>query len=147
MCDRAIGIPPGAMMVPPGSIAPMPERACAFCFPGRRDQVRIARAFIRRFLDGHPAADDAILLVSELAANACAHSASGQPGGVFMVRAQVGDGGRVHVEVEDQGSSWGGSLREIESPHGLYLVRSLAAACGTRRGVRGWVTWFVLGRP
>jgi len=140
MCDRA-------MMMPPGCVAPMPLRACAFSFPGRSEQVRYARAFIRRFLDGHPAADDAVLLLSELAANACAHSASGEPGGVFMVRVQVGDGGRVHVEVEDQGSSWGGSFKEVKSPHGLYLLRSLAAECGTRPGARGWVTWFVLGRP
>ena len=127
MCDRA-------MMIPPGCIAPMPLRACAFSFPGRRDQVRYARALIARFLDGHPAADDAVLLVSELAANACAHSASVQAGGVFVVRAQVGDGGRVYVEVEDQGSSWGGSFGEIESPHGLYLLRSLSAECGARPG-------------
>jgi len=168
MPPGATGMPPGAMMVPPeamrtppegmrmppraipappGGVAAIPLRACAFCFPGRGDQVRYARAFIRRFLDGHPAADDAILLVSELAANACAHSASGRPGGTYTVRARVGDGGRVQVEVEDEGSSWGGSLMGIESPHGLYLVRSLAAACGTRRGARGWVIWFVLGRP
>jgi anti-sigma regulatory factor (Ser/Thr protein kinase) len=140
-------MPPRAIPAPPGGVAAIPLRACAFCFPGRGDQVRYARAFIRRFLDGHPAADDAILLVSELAANACAHSASGRPGGTYTVRARVGDGGRVQVEVEDEGSSWGGSLMGIESPHGLYLVRSLAAACGTRRGARGWVIWFVLGRP
>lgn len=71
--------------------------------------------------------------------------ASGLPGGSFIVRAQVSDGGRVYVEVEDQGSSWGGSLIKIESPHGLFLVRSLSAECGTRPGARGWVTWFVLG--
>ena len=140
MCDRA-------MMMPPGSIAPTALRGCALSFPGRRDQVRYARAFVARFLDGHPAADDAVLLVSELAANACAHSSSGRPGGTFTVRVHVSDGGRVYVEVEDEGSSWGGTFGEIESPHGLYLMRSLAAECGTRSGVCGWVIWFVLGRP
>jgi len=140
MCDRA-------MMMPPGSIAPMALNACAFSFPGRRDQVRYARAFIARFLDGHPAADDAVLMVSELAANACAHSASGQPGGAFTVRAWVSDGGCVYAEVEDDGSPWDGTFGETSSPHGLYLVRALSAECGTRPGALGWVTWFVLGRP
>ena len=91
--------------VMPGCVAPARPRACAFSFPGRRDQVRCARAFVARFLDGHPAADDAVLLISELAANACAHSDSGRPGGSYMVRIQVREGGRVHAEVEDQGSS------------------------------------------
>jgi serine/threonine-protein kinase RsbW len=133
--------------VMPGCVAPARLRACAFSFPGCRDQVRYARAFVARFLDGHPAADDVVLLISELAANACAHSDSGRPGGSYTVRIQVREGGRVHAEVEDQGSRWKGSFAEIESPHGLFLVRSLAAQCGTRPGARGWVTWFVLGRP
>src|SRR5450631_2437994 len=111
--------------VMPGCVAPARLRACAFSFPGCRDQVRYARAFVARFLDGHPAADDVVLLISELAANACAHSDSGRPGGSYTVRIQVREGGRVHAEVEDQGSRWKGSFAEIESPHGLFLVRSL----------------------
>jgi hypothetical protein len=81
-----------------------------------------------------------------LAANACAHSASGRPGGTFVVRAQVSDGGRVYAEVEDQGSPWDGTFSTVESPHGLYLLRALSTECGTRRGDRGWITWFVLDR-
>lgn len=138
MCDHA--------MMPPTCVAPMPPRSCTFSFPGRPEQVSQVRAFIAGFLDGHPAGDDAVLLVSELAANACAHSASGQPGGNFVIRIQVSDDGSVHAEVEDQGSTWDGSLGGIESPHGLFLVRALSTTCGTRRGPRGWVTWFVLGQ-
>ena len=119
---------------------------CVGTFPGRRDQVSRARAMIARFLDGFPAADNAVLLVSELAANACAHSASGQPGGRFVVRV-CGSGssrGEVYVEVEDQGSAWDGLLNKNESPHGLYLLRALSTACGTRPGASGWITWFVV---
>jgi two-component sensor histidine kinase len=120
---------------------------CACSFPGRRDQVSRVRELVGRQLAGSPAADDAVLLASELAANACAHSASGRPGGQFVVRLR-GSGssrGPVYVEVEDQGSSWDGFLHQTESPHGLYLLRSLAADCGTRPGASGWITWFVVG--
>jgi hypothetical protein len=120
---------------------------CACSFPGRRDQVSRVRELVARHLDGSPASDDAVLLASELAANACAHSASGQPGGQFVVRLRGGGSsrGEVYVEVEDQGSAWDGLFRETESPHGLYLLRELAAACGTRPGAGGWITWFVVG--
>jgi two-component sensor histidine kinase len=113
-------------------------------FPGRPGQVSHARAFVADFLRGCPTADEAVLLVSEMAANACAHSASGRPGGSFIVRAQVSDGGRVYAEVEDEGSAWDGSFGMAESPHGLYLLRALSTECGTHRGDRGWISWFVL---
>jgi anti-sigma regulatory factor (Ser/Thr protein kinase) len=134
-------------MMPPECVLHMPLRGCTFRFAGRADQVGRARAFVAGFLAEHPGTDDAVLLVSELAANACAHSASGWPGGTFVVRVLVGGDGSVRVEVEDQGSPWDGGFDEIESPHGLYLLRSLSARCGTRLGAGGWVTWFVLGRP
>ena len=53
-------------------------------FPGHPDQVRQARRFVARALDGCPAADDAVLGVSELASNAVQHTRSGQ-GGRFQV--------------------------------------------------------------
>ena len=130
-----------------GCPTPLPLRICVRSFPGRADQVGNARALIARFLDGCPMAEEAVLLVSELTANACAHSASGRAGGTFVVRAQVSEGGRVYAEVEDEGSSWDGSFSDVQSPHGLYLLRALSAECGTRRGDRGWITWFVLGQP
>ena len=72
-----------------------------------------ARELVARYLDGSPAADDAVLLVSELAANACAHSASGQPGGRFVVGlCRSGSSrGQVYAEVEDQGSAWDGPVQ------------------------------------
>jgi hypothetical protein len=129
------------------TVAPRPPRLCEWFFPGRRDQVGLARAVVARFLDGCPVAADVVLLVSELAANAVAHSASGQPGGTFTVRARIRNGGSVYAEVEDQGSRWSGDVSTAECPHGLYLLREFSATCGTRRGEAGWVTWFTISDP
>jgi hypothetical protein len=52
----------------------------------------------------------------------------------------------VYAEVEDQGSPWDGRFATAESPHGLYLLRSVSTECGTHRSDRGWITWFVLDR-
>jgi anti-sigma regulatory factor (Ser/Thr protein kinase) len=108
------------------------------------DQVRRARGLLAALLDASPTADDAVLLVSEIATNAVAHSASGTPGGTFILRARADHDGCIHAEVEDQGSRWDGNIGAAEAPHGLYLLRTLSAACGTRRGEHGWVTWFTL---
>lgn len=137
----------GSRTMSPTSATAAPRRSCTGSFPGRREHVRQARALITAFLDGCPIADDAILLLSELAANAVAHSASGTPGGTFIVRARVDDDGCLRAEVEDQGSGWDGNLGTAEAPHGLFLLRTLSAACGTRRGEQGWVTWFSLTVP
>jgi hypothetical protein len=134
--------------LPLPAVTPSPPRAWARSFPGRREHVCHARTFIAAVLGSdHHAAADAILLASELGANAVAHSASGQPGGTFTLRVRIDDNGQVHAEVEDQGSPWDGDLSAAEAPHGLYLLRALSAACGTRRSEHGWVTWFTPAAP
>jgi hypothetical protein len=137
MCDHAI-------LPPPVLAAPVPWQSCTRLFPGRPDQIGAARTLLHDFLGSYPATDEAVLLVSELAANAVTHSASGQPGGTFTVRAHL-CGALLHAEVEDQGgSAWDGTLTSTGTPHGLYLLRALSAACGTFPGSCGWVTWFTL---
>jgi anti-sigma regulatory factor (Ser/Thr protein kinase) len=114
-------------------------------FPGRLEQIRNARARLARFLGDCPAAEDAVLLTSELATNAVAYSATGQPGGMFTVRACIFGAACVYVEVEDRGSAWNGNIGTAEAPHGLYLLQALSAARGTRHGEQGWVAWFSIG--
>jgi serine/threonine-protein kinase RsbW len=118
-------------------------RFCVGTFGGRREQVGQARAFLAAFLGDWVRVDDAVLLIGELGANAVVHTGSGEPGGLFTVRAVLA-GSWLRAEVEDQGSSWDGRLQDAECPHGLFLLRQLSARCGTRRSRGGWVTWFVL---
>ena len=105
------------------------------------DQVKVARAFIAAVLAACPAAGDAVLCVSELAANAVLHSASRYPGGTFTVRAAIADD-HVRVEVEDNGGRWEERPHHDNRPHGLDIVRELAADYG-RDGspLTGWVAW------
>ena len=109
--------------------------------PAGHDQVGVARAFISAILAARPAADDAVLCVSELATNAVLHSASRNPGGTFTVRAAIFDD-HVRIEVEDNGGTWDEHPRSDSRPHGLDIVRELAADCG-RDGspLTGWVAW------
>jgi Histidine kinase-like ATPase domain len=118
-------------------------RYCLGTFRGRREQVGQARAFLAAFLGGWARADDAVLLIGELGANAVVHTGSSRPGGLFTVRAVLA-GTWLRAEVEDQGSGWDGRLEGAECPHGLFLLRQLSTRCGTRRGRDGWAIWFVL---
>ena len=82
-------------------------RSFGHAYPGRLEQVQRVRADLGAILNGCPIADETILVGSELAANAVTHSSSRQPGGRFIVRAEVCPGDYVGVEVEDQGDPWG----------------------------------------
>lgn len=84
--------------------------------------VAVARHAIREFLGDSPRADDAALIVSELAANAILHSASG--GQVFTVRAELHPD-YLWIECEDLGGQpW--HLRRLDDrPHGLDVVAAL----------------------
>jgi hypothetical protein len=119
-----------------------PPRTRSRVFPARPDQVREARKLISAALDGCPAADDAILCVSELAANSCLHSASREAGGTFTVRAEVHEDDYVWIEVEDSGGPWNQRAHPDGRPHGLDIVRTYAADSGIDGDpLTGWTVW------
>jgi serine/threonine-protein kinase RsbW len=115
-------------------------------FAGSPDQVRWARDFTRRALEGCPVADDAVLLTSELATNAIVHTVSGK-GGMFTVivyRANTW----VRVEVHDGGSADNPAVPSqadaAESGRGLMVLERLAGRWGHAAGPGGRVVWFEL---
>ena len=115
-------------------------------FPGSADQVARARLFVGQVLGGCPAADDAVLLTSELVTNAVTHTASGT-GGKIVVTVYRADT-RVRVEVRDDGSDQVPVVRAYglaeESGYGLGLVELMAQCWGYRGGRRGRIVWFML---
>src|SRR5260370_13730578 len=99
--------------------------------------------FVTGFLGGDWLdSDAAVLLASELAANAVLHSLSGRPGGKFTVRAAVKPGEYLWVEVEDEGGTWITQAADGECGRGLDIVAAIADEWG-RDGdpVTGWVVW------
>jgi anti-sigma regulatory factor (Ser/Thr protein kinase) len=116
---------------------------------GRAERARAARGFIGEVLGpGHPCAEAAVLLVSELFSNSLRHSQSGSPGGTVTITVTA-RGSAVRVEVTDRSGPGAPQLcpagGAAESGRGLGLVAVLAARWGWwRRGGRT-VTWFELG--
>lgn len=126
----------------------MDRLAVAAAFRGTGDQVRQARRFTARILNGWPNADDVVFCVSELTANAVVHSASGKPGGIFWLHVTAVPGEYVRVEVCDQGGPWARREQEPERPHGLDIVRLLATEFGVDGDARsGRIAWARLDLP
>jgi hypothetical protein len=117
------------------------QLAWSQAFPALPAQVREARHFLRAALDGCPAADDAILCVSELVANSCLHSASAKAGGTFIVRAEVHEGDYLWIEVEDGGGPWEEHTHDDGHPHGLGIVSALASDWGIDGDCRSRAVW------
>jgi serine/threonine-protein kinase RsbW len=115
-------------------------------YPGRADQLHHVRRAVARHLADCPAADEATLILSELAANAIVHSASRDQ--FFTVRAEVFPG-YVWVEAEDLGGPW--QRRQPDNrPHGLDVVEALAGpgAWGVETTTGGGrVVWARLDMP
>jgi len=95
-------------------------------YPGRADQVRHVRHALARHLAGCPAADDTILIASELVSNAIVHSAS--QGEFFTVRAELHPD-YVWIEAEDLGGPWHCAQLD-DRPHGLDVVEALTGPDG-----------------
>ena len=99
-------------------------------FPGKPEQVSRARSEVRAFLNGMPGTDDAVLVVSELAANAVQHSLSRV--GEFIVCVRVNQA-CIYIEVTDEGGPWfHPDLDAVpdDHPHGLEIVTRLSRDWG-----------------
>ena len=115
-------------------------------YPGTISQVRYVRADLAAIAGGCPAADDLLLLASELATNSILHSRSGHPHRVFTVRVTLCPGDFARVEVIDLGGAW--ARDEYDDEHGRGLAVVAAVAGDGNWGIDGdetsRVAWFRL---
>ena len=117
-------------------------------YPGTENQLTDVRAALRPLLRSCPMADDVLLIMHELAANAVRHSKSREAGGTFTARLLDIPGEYVLGEIEDDGSNWDGDLHgSARDASGLYLLLALSAACGVSGERWKRVVWFGLHYP
>ncbi|MDX3697199.1 MULTISPECIES: ATP-binding protein [Streptomyces] len=113
-------------------------------FPGLPDQVAEARHFVAALLQERGVADDAVLVVSELATNAVRHTLSGSAGGWFLVVVAFRADG-VRLEVVDQGGDNVPEMCDVVSQdnggRGLWLVSACAKDWGVKDVPSGRTVW------
>ena len=90
-------------------------------FHGRAQEVSRVRCEVAGYLGDCPAADDIVLIVSELASNCILHTRS--RGQFFHVRCELSPGS-ARIEVEDMGGPWR-KRKDDGRPHGLDIVEAL----------------------
>nr|BFD86322.1 ATP-binding protein [Streptomyces sp. Xyl84] len=109
--------------------------------------VSAVRRRVRRLLGGWDlpadAADDVLLVVSELVTNALVHARP--PATLRLWRVPVDGRGAVHVEVSDPGPAApcppGSAPDPDEHGRGLGIVTALSARCGVRADDAGTSRW------
>jgi Histidine kinase-like ATPase domain len=128
-----------------GSLDPVqPTRPWARTYRGTPASVPEARRFVGELLAGCPARETLLTCVSELCANAIAHTASGC-GGVFTVDVDCPQAGAARVAVTDDGSASvpaAGSLDLMaEGGRGLAVVAACASRWGFSEAYPGRTVW------
>ncbi|WP_194894069.1 ATP-binding protein [Catenulispora pinisilvae] len=125
-------------------------------FPGLASCLAEVRQFTQMVLGDAPGAELVVLAVSELAGNAIVHTASGAPGGQFVVHlAAFAD--RWQVRVDDQGSpiephvvvgtSEENADWDSESGRGLAMVSAISRSWGVRGDRCARAVWAEIPYP
>ncbi|TMR07833.1 ATP-binding protein [Nonomuraea turkmeniaca] len=115
-------------------------------FPGHEPELSRLRRWLESVLPACPARDDLLLVAVELAANAIAHTASGQ-GGAFVTDL-TWHHATVRITVADGGAA--GEPHLVDDPmaehgRGLHLVRQLSVRMGVAGDARGRLVWADIG--
>jgi serine/threonine-protein kinase RsbW len=127
-----------------GSAGPVrPTRPWTRTFHGAPASVPEARRFVAELLAGCPAREVLMTCVSELCANAIAHTDSG--GGVFIVEVSLPRPGVARIAVTDEGSASvpvAGALDLMaEGGRGLAMVAACTSRWGYADAHPGRVVW------
>ncbi|MET7981186.1 ATP-binding protein [Streptomyces sp. NPDC005281] len=150
--------PAGATPVDSVSSAPVGRQARALNLEGESGVVPLARDFARQALyawgwlpaasaDRRAAAEDVLLVVSELVTNACLHAE-----GPDELRISC-DNKVLRIEVSDRGSGQPAPRTPHRAGrpggHGMFIVQRLCLDWGVVRmpGVAGKTVWAELGAP
>ncbi|WP_128375847.1 ATP-binding protein [Streptomyces cavernae] len=150
--DGAPGVPRG------GALARYGRQARRLSFDDQGAVVPLARDFTRQALhdwgwlpsttaDRRAAAEDVLLVVSELVTNACLHAEG--PDEMWIAC----DGKVLRVEVSDRGSGQPAPRTPHRAGrpggHGMFIVQRLCLDWGVLRtpGVAGKTVWAELGAP
>jgi serine/threonine-protein kinase RsbW len=130
---------------PTGAPATADPLCRSITLPAAVGEVAEARRFVASFVNDPALVDDAVLCVSELAANAVIHSNSRFAGGRFAVAAERYSDGRFRIMVLDQGGRWIERVKDGREHLGLMMVSRLASAWGMDGdGLYGRAVWFEL---
>lgn len=113
-------------------------------FPGKAECLADARRFTYAVIGETDEAHTVALVANELAGNAIKHTASGKPGGTFVLHLSTSLG-RWRVRVDDQGGPKAPSICEAnegdESGRGLTIVAALSETWGVDGDETAWSVW------
>ncbi|MFJ5996086.1 ATP-binding protein [Streptomyces sp. NPDC092370] len=154
----ATGTPGEGVGAPPGTASPGGRQVRRLSFEGESGVVPLARDFTRQALyawgwlpaasaDQRAAAEDVLLVVSELVTNACLHAE-----GPDQLRITC-DNKVIRVEVTDRGTGQPAPRTPHRAGrpggHGMFIVQRLCLDWGVVRapGVSGKTVWAELGAP
>jgi serine/threonine-protein kinase RsbW len=137
--DSAGSVGPTQTLVPLGTRGPRVR-----AFRGVPASVPLARRFVGELLAGCPARDVLMTCVSELCANAIAHTSSGD-GGAFIVSVSYPRDGVARVAVTDSGGSSVPSVGDLdlaaEGGRGLAMVAACTSRWGWAEAYPGRTVW------
>jgi len=118
------------------------EQIQSATFPRQARSAPLARQFVTKVIGQHPAADDAVLLASELVTNALVHARDATAVTVTVAMTTA----LIRVDVHDDGRTgiphWREASAQAEDGRGFQILNALAQRWGFTREQDRTCCWF-----